>query len=135
MTQYFPGFREAPYQGGNMHLVVPKLSEMVVKLSAENVSSFCTIKIVGPHHLGDVSPLSFHLLFWVQLVIGLGWVEIFYPGTRVPITRGYPSTRYHSILGMSTVRKYTFKRHFLIKYAVCTFSISSLYLHHHIYAP
>ena len=29
--------------------------------------------------------------------VGLGRVEILYPGTRCPITRGYPSTRYHGI--------------------------------------
>ena len=51
-----------------MHLVVPKLSEIVVQLSAVNVLSFCTIKIVGLHQVGRRSPVTFHLLFCVQLV-------------------------------------------------------------------
>ena len=46
-------------------------------------------------------------VYW--LFVGLGQVEILYPVTRVPITCGYPGTRYHSILGMSTIRKYTFE--------------------------
>ena len=34
--------------------------------------------------------------------LGLKRVEILYPGTRVPVTREYSGTRYHSILGMPT---------------------------------
>ena len=41
----------------------------------------------------------------VMYAVGLGRIEILYPGTRVTITRGYPGTRYHSILDMLTVRK------------------------------
>ena len=41
--------------------------------------------------------------------LGLGRVEILYLDTRDPITHWYPGTHYHSILGMTTVRKYTFE--------------------------
>ena len=51
-----------------MQLVVPKLSEMVVKRFADNVLFFCTIKIVGLHQVVRREPVTFHLLFWVQLV-------------------------------------------------------------------
>ena len=47
--------------------------------------------------------------FLELFLIGLGQVEILDPGTRVLITRGYPGTRYNSILGMPPVRKYTFE--------------------------
>ena len=54
-----------------MRLVVQKLSEMVVQLSAENILSFCIIKIIELHQMVRRSPVTFHLLFWVQLVTNL----------------------------------------------------------------
>ena len=69
---------------------------------------FCSLFVFGyyvpqPSLWHDVNrtfhrPINYCIYLWRRLCIGLGRVEILYLGTRVPITRRHPDTRYHSIL-------------------------------------